>query len=375
MKTNSKKVVIIQRKMHQYRIPFFNQLKKELNNHNITLKVIYGQGSNDEQLREDQKMLSFGVFRKNFYLNNDIVWQKTFDLTSDADLVILNQANKHLYIYFYLLKKLFSNQKIAFWGHGFNRKISRTDVRNSIKKIYVNLVDWWFAYTFSVKEFLINSGFPDKQITVVNNSIDTSSFREELASIDTKFIEQLKRDYGLKKEDKIGVFCGSLYNEKKIDFLIKSSKKIKKEINNFKLIIIGSGPLKEYVDNEAKEREWLIYTGPLFNTKKVGLFKIASVYLNPGLTGLNILDAFCAGLPYITTSVPFHSPEIDYLIQNRNGIITKYDENDFVKNIINIITSKKLFEMSEHAYNSSKQYSIEQMAKNYTDGIVRCLGN
>ena len=39
----------------------------------------------------------------------------------------------------------------------------------------IKYVDWWFAYTNSVKSNLAFSNYPNEKITVVENAIDTKS--------------------------------------------------------------------------------------------------------------------------------------------------------------------------------------------------------
>ncbi len=57
----------------------------------------------------------------------------------------------------------------------------------------------------------------------------------------------------------------------------------------------------------------------------------------PGAVGLAILDAFAAGLPMVTTHCRGHGPEIAYLRQNENGLMTEDTLDDFVGGVRRVL--------------------------------------
>ena len=77
--------------------------------------------------------------------------------------------------------------------------------------------------------------------------------------------------------------------------------------------------------------------------------------------------------PIITTEHPFHSPEIDYLENGINGIITKHDPEDYSRSIIDILIAKKYIDLAESGKASAEKYTVENMAENFTNGILSCL--
>ncbi len=99
------------------------------------------------------------------------------------------------------------------------------------------------------------------------------------------------------------------------------------------------------------------------------------MWLNPGLVGLGILDAFCAGLPLLTTDVPGHSPEIEYLEPGRSGLVTAPNAAAFAAAIDALLVDPgRLAGMRAAAEEASRRYSIEAMAENFAAGVKRCLG-
>ena len=99
-------------------------------------------------------------------------------------------------------------------------------------------------------------------------------------------------------------------------------------------------------------------------------FKAADVFINPGMIGLAILDAFAAGLPVFTTAQASHSPEIDYLINGENGLISDLDIAKFSDSVANVFSDPPLLkQLKINASNTSEEYSIEKMAENFATGI------
>src|SRR5256885_1593671 len=89
-------------------------------------------------------------------------------------------------------------KKIAFWGHGWNWRTNSNGLAEWFKERTLTGVDWWFAYTSAVTEFLTTRGVPASRITTLNNAIDTLDFRRSLASVAEEELTALRRNLGLK---------------------------------------------------------------------------------------------------------------------------------------------------------------------------------
>jgi glycosyltransferase involved in cell wall biosynthesis len=67
--------------------------------------------------------------------------------------------------------------------------------------------------------------------------------------------------------------------------------------------------------------------GPKFGAEKTLYVSLGKVWLMPGLVGLGVLDSFAYETPMVTTQLPYHSPEIDYLQDGVNGVIVRDSDN------------------------------------------------
>lgn len=119
---------------------------------------------------------------------------------------------------------------------------------------------------------------------------------------------------------------------------------------------------------------WAHWVGTKFNKEKVAFLSIASVILNPGLVGLGILDSFASGVPMVTTDCGIHSPEISYLKNDVNGIMTEPDVHQYSIACIALLRDhSRLRRLRENCLESAKEYTLENMANRFVKGIVSCL--
>ena len=72
-----------------------------------------------------------------------------------------------------------------------------------------------------------------------------------------------------------------------------------------------------------------------------------------------------------TTVYEFHSPEIDYLMDGENGIVTDFDTNAYVEGVIKVLESPEtLTRLRKGCAESAPMYSMEAMVANFGDGFV-----
>jgi glycosyltransferase involved in cell wall biosynthesis len=204
--------------------------------------------------------------------------------------------------------------------------------------------------------------------------MDTKALREELRNVSDTDRGTALDSLGWVSEDWIAVYCGSLYGDKRLDLLFEGCEIVARNCPRFRLVIIGGGPQGRSVEDFSKSKAWCHYVGIKFGREKAILLSLAKVCLNPGLVGLGILDAFSAGLPMITTDLPIHSPEIEYLVPNKNGLITPADPASFAAGILEIVKNKDLLSsLSSCALETSTHYDIERMSENFSSGILRWM--
>lgn len=163
------------------------------------------------------------------------------------------------------------------------------------------------------------------------------------------------------------VICvGRLEEEKGQIDLIDVISKVKKEINDIKLFLIGDGSKKSELIEKTKNmglEENIIFTGFL-SSKEIEKYMLkSSVYIMTSFTesfGLVLLEAMSYGIP----CVAFDSADgANELLKNNIGILVKdRDKSKMAEEIVKLLTDNKTaHKFSENGYNKVKDYLISNV--------------
>ena len=373
------RVVVTQHRLLHYRQAFFERLRQACADRNIELRLVHGQASAFEALKKDTGHLDWADIVQNRFVRIggvDLVWQPYPAELRDADLVVLIQENRLLSNYPWLLRlRSPAFQRVAYWGHGRNlQSIAPNGFRERWKRWFVNRVDWWFAYTATTRSILRVDGFPDERIAVLNNAIDNNRFVQELSEVDEAQLQSCHDSLRSRPGSPIGIYCGSLYPDKRLDLLVAAGDIVHSRCQDFRLAVIGDGPSRSLVTDAAVTRPWLRWVGVQRGLAKAAWFRVSNAYLSPGAVGLHVLDAFCAGLPMITTVDARHGPEIAYLQSDRNGFVVNADAQAIADAYLKLLQdSDRMNRIRTAAAQDGQRYTLDNMVNNFVEGIERCL--
>lgn len=372
-------VVLFQYRLFHYRKEMLQLLHKKLADAGIRLELVYGQAYGDEKMKDDEIKIDWGHRVKNFYFpvkeKKDLCWQPLPKAIRDPDMVIFMQENRLLANYYWILRGMLGRTRTAYWGHGRDfQSRAPGGLRERWKQASINAVDWWFAYTSITVDVLKEEGFSSKRITLLNNSIDTEGFRSDAERVKEYDLEKRRREFGIGDGAPVGLFCGSIYPDKKPEFMIAAADIIHASAPDFHFIVIGDGQSASVMRDAANTRPWMHCVGVRRGIEKATLFRLASFIINPGLVGLHVLDAFAVSLPMLTTSNALHSPEIAYLEHGKTGFITSDNPAEYADCALSLIRDVEYAgEIRINCRNAGLIYSIENMASNFSDGIINCL--
>ena len=367
-------VSIVQRRLTHYRVPLFQQLRQELAANRIELKLLIGEGAADESSKHDAGQLDWAIrVPTRYFAGGRLCWQSFGGHLRNTGMLIVTQENKLLYNHLLLLRRP-RPFHLAFWGHGANLQSGNPNGwKERYKRWSTRRVDWWFAYTDISARLVTAADFPPARVTVLNNAIDTSELHRHKQSIAAEETRALRASLKL-SEGPTAVFVGSLYADKRLDFLFAAAESIRRKLGNFHLLIIGDGPERTKVQAWCAKHTWAHWAGARFGREKIAYVSTAHVMLNPGLVGLGILDAFVCGVPLLTTDCGIHSPEIAYLEDGKNGLMTADVLEDYVAATVRLLRDPMaLSALQAGCTASAAEYTVENMAKRFANGIARCL--
>ena len=370
-----KNVLIVYKFLPEYRVDFYQQLKKKLAVYDVKLHLIYGKFNEVDALRKNEVDIEWAQYvanRRFFIRGTPLIWQPVLKHLKNKDLVIVQPENGLLLNYYLMIARRLAKFKFAFWGHVTNMQADFSSKSNQFKLFFINRCDWWFAYTESAKHALLVNKYEENHITVVQNAIDTSTLKKQYEEITDEEVDIEKRRLDINGNN-IGIYCGGMYPDKDFDFILEACDRIRIGVHDFHMLFVGSGVEQIKIIKAAETRDWIHFIGPKFGKDRVIYFKIATLQIMPRLVGLCILDSFAMATPIITTEHPYHGPEIDYLENGVNGIITKDDMNVYCDAIISTFKNCKYQALIQAGKLSAEKYTVEHMSENFKNGILSCL--
>lgn len=371
------RVLIVQPVVPHYRLKLYQLLYQRLQQDHITLKVIYGTPNQTQAAKRDLVNLPapIGLKVKNYwFFNGKILYQPILRQMLSADLVILLNANGYIMNYLIAATVWLWRPRLGFWVWWPHSRTNQASIGERIRQQMMRTGQWWFAYTAGIQDYLIQDGISKQQITVLHNSVDLAGFKTALTALSDTEVQDFAAFLGIPFGAPIALFCGGLYEDKRLGFLLEAVTLIQTELAEFHVLILGDGPKRDLVLQVAANNNRVHYLGPCFAKEKALCFRLAKLFLCPGLVGLAILDAFAAGLPLITTDNSLHSPEIEYLNHGENGLMLADDLTSYANAVVMLLQTQSEWQrLSDGALISAQHYSIENMVEHFAEGIMACL--
>ena len=374
------KVTIFQYRLFHYRVRLFELMRQKCRERGIELVVVYGQPYRDEIKKHDTGTLSWAIPVRNRYWpvkeKKDLCWQPMPKEARGSDLLVFMHENRLVANYWWLLRRsLGLGPRVAFWGHGRDfQSRAPGGLREKWKALSLKWPDWWFAYTSLTDTLLQAAGYDRQRITVLQNAIDNQSFADELAAVDAAQLAALRAQLGLPQGTFVGLYCGSLYEDKRLDLLFRIAIHVQEINPSFRLIVAGDGALRPLVEAFCAGHPWAHCVGAQYGANKAALFRLADVSLCPGAVGLNVLDAFVSGTPLVTRRDAVHGPEVAFIQHGVNGFMVDGDVNAYAACLIALSTDPAMLKrVSAAALQSAAEYTVENMAERFVSGLASSL--
>jgi len=373
------RVMIIYKSLPEYRRRFYESLRARLAEMGVELQLVYGQAGVEDAKKNDCVDLPWATRVKNRIWRvgqRDVYWQPCLRLTRQADLVIVEQANRLLLNYVLLVLRQLGLRRVAFWGHGRDFQAhGHFRMREWIKHRLTRHVDWWFAYNDTSVRVVQAAGYPAQRITNVQNAIDTRRLTEALQRTTPEQIQEMRARLGIRGQN-VCIYTGGMYKDKRLEFLVHACDLLRVRVPDFEMIFVGSGPEAGVVREAAKTRPWMHFVGPQFDTAKVVYFAASKLLLMPGLVGLVALDAFALETPLVTTNVAYHSPEIEYVRDGANGVIVDPPEEleKYVSAVAGLLRDEPHRQKLIAGCRAARErYTNEAMVERFAGGIGSAL--
>lgn len=374
-----RKVLIVRRYVPHYRVAFYEILRNDLRDRGIDLTVVYSDPEAGTERDGATTELAWGRRADSVVLHvrgKELWWQPVLNLARQADLVVVEQATRLLVNYPLLAWQSVGGPKLAFWGHGRDfQSRNRGSAGERLKRAVSLLPHWWFAYNELSADIVQGLGYPPARITSIDNAIDTRALVAARTAITDEDRRLVRDELGLSGRH-VGIYCGGLYDDKRVPVLLAAARQIREALPDFELVVIGDGSDAGLVRDAAARHPWIHHLGYVFGSERVRYFAVADVFLLPGLVGLAVLDSFALGVPLVTSAAGMHSPEIAYLEDGVNGLLVEDggDAGVYAKVVVELLLDRqRLAKLREGCLASASRYTIENMAQRFAEGVQQAL--
>lgn len=248
------------------------------------------------------------------------------------------------------------------FDHRYGKQMVKKLLTTS-SRLYVRRYDGIIAPTAKTEAALRSYGVRNK-ISVVPTGIDIDSFEHKGTEAQNN---ALRAKYGLKPSDYLLLSLGRVSKEKSVDAIIRQMPKIKAQIPEAKLLIVGDGPFKnalELMVAELNLTDCVLFTGQVPFEDVGGFYSAANLFVNASKTetqGLTIIEAIASNLPVVV----YDDLNIEgVVIEEVSGRLFK-EEATLRAQIIDAYKDKDSTEaMTANAYELVQALSKEKFAEN-----------
>jgi glycosyltransferase involved in cell wall biosynthesis len=376
----TKEVVIVQITCPHYRVPFFCGLHERLERHGVALRLLYGVSetygadmrANLTDLPWAEPFMPWILPIRSATLE-PVIWHPILRRVRGADLIVTEAASRYLINYLLYAVHALGGPRLAFWGHGWNHFLDNRNSRAERLKHWLGKrADWYFAYTSEVKQGLVERGYAPARITDVQNAVESPPPCE----LTEQQRAALRKGLGIGPSDPVALYCGRMYGAKRLDFLLDAAEAAHRDLPSFHLVVIGGGPDEAMVREAARQRSYVHFAGASFGKRKHELFAISRMLALPGRVGLGVVDAFHHGVPPVASRYPYHSPEVCYLKDGENGLVSEDDTASFAQAMVRLATDDGLYaSLASGCAESARSITMDEMIGRFADGVVAALGS
>jgi len=285
---------------------------------------------------------------------------------NDIKLVVMPMERKHvsLILFLFALKFVFKFRLATYNHHYLQRREHKNGLRSFFDRKGVRLItrlyDIVVYYTEGGMRRSIEEGMVCKR-----KAFFTSN------TIDVERIFRITDGNEIKPENNI-LFIARIIPSKRVDILLEYFQEIKKHLKDSKLFIIGGGHGIEKYKDISEGHEDVCWLGGIVEEETIAKYmNISKIVFVPGASGLSIVHSFAYKKPYVTLNVKTHGPEIDYLVNDINGLILPFDDKqNNIRKIVKLLNDDAYYrEMSEAAYETVKKLTLENWVKNMRNAL------
>lgn len=238
-----------------------------------------------------------------------------------------------------VLSKLMNIKTIMTNESVYSKVLHKASFTSYFKHVYKRIIffltDGFFSYGINSNDFLFRHGVVKKKILFFLNSFDKTKFSQNIS-------------FDLQHRNKTIVFVGRLSPEKNLNALISLFRFFKTDNLDYKLVLVGDGPLREKVQNDILKYDLNIQiTGSVLWNELSDYYRKSICLILPSINetwGMVANEAIQMGVSVICTKACGCAN--DLVIDNYSGLVV--ENFDFAKEdlsyskILNFLENSKV---------------------------------
>ena len=248
-----------------------------------------------------------------------------------------------------------------FLGYNFGRPFS-----TMLLKRWFSRLDGKIAVSKPAMEYVCKH-FPG-YYNIIPNGVDLERFSPDVSPIE-EFCD-----------GKVNIlFVGRLEKRKGLNYLLKAYKRVKQEISESRLIIVGPGTRlrRKYEKEVMKSRlEDVVFVGYASRDDLPRYYKTADVFCAPATGwesfGIVLLEAMAVGKPVVASSIEGYASVVTHGVEGL--LVPPKDEEMLAQALISVMGDQSLRQqMGAKGKLKAQEYGWERIAQRVLDYYVRVL--
>ena len=203
---------------------------------------------------------------------------------------------------------------------------------------------------------------------IIPNGVDINHFSPSVSPID---------DFG---DGKLNIlFVGRLEKRKGADFLLEAYKRVKGEIPNSRLIVVGPGTrLRKKYERQVRQNglDDVVFAGYVSYDELPGYYKTADIVCSPATGresfGIVLLEAMAVGKPVVASNIEGYANVVTHGVDGL--LVPPKDGEMLAQALISLATDESLRQqMGAKGRLKASDYGWEHIAQKILDYYVRVL--
>ena len=319
------RATIVQPSLAKYRVPVFRELASRAG---LEVRVVYGSLEGLENVEPQ----GFDAMATRLYkptlagkplMLQPAQWANASRVK--CDVLVLQWSGRYLTLFPTLLRARLNGVGTVLWGHGYSKSQGRPRAR--FHKWLAKFATAILFYDPRTRDAYIEQGWEPRNLFVALNCLDPREivaarqwWQEHPCELD-QFRRRNQLDQG-----PVILFVSRLQPANRVDWLIRATAELSKELPNLKTVILGNGAaekdrLQQIAQDVDAHDNVLFLDGIYDETKLAPWFLSADVFCYPANVGLSLIHALWYGLPVVTTDdLACQNPEVFALQHGVTGL-------------------------------------------------------